>query len=205
MAKITVVTLAALNAALTYLRGKLYTKTETDTKITEEIGKIKPYELASKLGGVKAGGAGITIAADGTVSANTAAAATAGIITEARVGELAQAEVNALQLKTVNGQSIKGSGDITIDLSLYKVVSALPTADIDGDKIYLVADTTAPEGNKYKEYVYVDGKWELLGEYKAAVDLKPITDRLDTLEAFDANLEFMDETSGATLATSIFG
>lgn len=224
--KISVVTLAALNAALGYLRSKIYTKGETDTKIAEEIGKIPAYELpvasAQKLGGVKAGGTGIAISADGVISATgdaspnsvewgviknvpTAAAATAGVITENRVGTLAQAKVDALALKTVNGQSLKGSGDITIDLSLYKVVSALPSSGIDENKIYLVADASGEGQNVYEEYVYVDGKWELLGKYKAEIDLKPLTDRLDALEAFDSSLELMDEAAGTALATEIFG
>ena len=76
-------------------------------------------------------------------------------------------------LKTVNGQSVIGSGDIAIDLSLYKVVSALPTTGIETNKIYLVIDPSAPEGNVFKEYIYVNSKWELLGEYKSEIDLTP--------------------------------
>ena len=76
-------------------------------------------------------------------------------------------------LKSVNGQSIIGSGNIAFDISLYKIVQALPTTDIDYSKIYLVVDPSAPEGNVYKEYIYVNSKWELLGEYKADIDLTP--------------------------------
>ncbi len=76
-------------------------------------------------------------------------------------------------LKTINGENIVGSGDIKIDLSLYKVVSALPTADIDENKIYLVLSAAAGEANKYTEYVRVSGSWEKVGEYKADVDLTP--------------------------------
>lgn len=44
-----------------------------------------------------------------------------------------------------------------------KVVQALPTEDISTTTIYLV--TGGPEtDNFYKEYIYVDNKWELLGE-----------------------------------------
>lgn len=237
--KIKLVTLAALNAALSYLKGKVYSKTETDARISDEIAKIPAYELpaasADRLGGVKAGGTGIAISADGVISATgdaspnsvewgviknvpDAAAAVKGVITENRVGEIAQGKVDALQLKTVNGQSIKGTGDIAIDLTLYKVVASLPSAGIDANKIYLVLDSTAPEGNRYKEYVYVDGKWELMGEYKAAVDLTPylktadfdtakaaIDGRLDALEEADASVEYMDAAAGTALATEIFG
>lgn len=58
-----------------------------------------------------------------------------------------------------------------IDLSLYRVVTDLPTQDIDEDKIYLKISTKTGENNKYDEYVYVDGAWELLGQYEAAIDL----------------------------------
>ncbi len=224
--KIQTVTVAAFTAVLTWLRSKIYTKTETDAKITEEIGKIKPYELpvadAKTLGGVKAGGTGISISADGVISATgdaspnsvewgviknvpDAAATVKGVITEGRVSELAQAKVDALKLKTINGQDIKGEGDITIDLSLYKVVTTLPTADIDENKIYLVADASGKGQNVYKEHLYVNGKWEVVGEYKAEVDLTPLTERLDNLEAFKDSLDFMDETAGTALATEIFG
>jgi len=44
-----------------------------------------------------------------------------------------------------------------------KVVPALPTEDISPTTIYLV--TGGPEtDNFYSEYIYVDNKWELLGE-----------------------------------------
>jgi hypothetical protein len=45
----------------------------------------------------------------------------------------------------------------------YKVVSALPTADMLNDVIYLVpADSTGSQ-NVYDEYIYIDGNWELIG------------------------------------------
>lgn len=45
----------------------------------------------------------------------------------------------------------------------YKVVSALPTADILNDVIYLVpADSTGSQ-SVYDEYIYIDGNWELIG------------------------------------------
>lgn len=58
-----------------------------------------------------------------------------------------------------------------LDLSLYKVVESLPESDINEDKIYLVLSAESGTQNTYTEYIYVDSKWEKLGEYKAAVDL----------------------------------
>lgn len=104
-----------------------------------------------------------------------ATASTAGLVKPGTGLSVDSAGVLTPQLKTVNGQSMVGSGNITIDLGVYKVVQTLPTAPAagDGQKIHLVLDSSAPDGNKYKEYLYVDSKWELLGEYKAAVDLSP--------------------------------
>lgn len=89
-------------------------------------------------------------------------------------------------LKTINGTSVVGSGDIKIDLSLYKVVSALPTTDIDANKVYLVLSGTQGTQNKYTEYVYVNNAWEKLGEYQATVDLSPYVKFTDLATAAKA-------------------
>lgn len=101
-------------------------------------------------------------------------------------GKLPTAQLPAL--KTVNGSSIIGSGNIAIDLSLYKVVEALPTTGIDANKIYLVLTQASggQAGNLYTEYTYVNNKWEELGKYKADVDLTPyvkFTDIASTTKA----------------------
>ena len=83
-----------------------------------------------------------------------------------------KSSIDAQQFKTINGSSIKGTGDIQIDLSLYKVVEVLPTSNIDTTKIYLVKDS-AIESNLYSEYMYVGGKWEKLGDFRSTVDLQP--------------------------------
>lgn len=81
--------------------------------------------------------------------------------------------VSGENIKTLNGESLLGNGDITLDLTLYKVVSTLPTEDIDPNKIYLVLDTGGEGENIYKEYVYVNDSWEELGTYRATIDLTP--------------------------------
>lgn len=66
-----------------------------------------------------------------------------------------------------------------IDLSLYKVVSSLPTSDIDVNKIYLVVNSKTGARDQYAEYVYTGDasatydstKWERLGVYNANIDL----------------------------------
>ena len=83
-----------------------------------------------------------------------------------------KSSIDAQQFKTINGTNIKGTGDIQIDLSLYKVVEVLPTSNIDTTKIYLVKDS-AIDNNSYSEYMYVGGKWEKLGDFRSSVDLQP--------------------------------
>lgn len=87
--------------------------------------------------------------------------------------------------KTVNGQSIlKTNGDasdIAIDLSLYIIPAnnTLPTTGIDTKKIYLIRNVTPSGTNKYTEYMYVNGAWEELGEYKAEVNLSGYLTKTD--------------------------
>lgn len=65
---------------------------------------------------------------------------------------------------------------LTVDTSLYKVVTTLPTASADTEnKIYLVTGSKTASGNTYAEHITVKSgstyKWEKLGEVGADVDL----------------------------------
>lgn len=80
-------------------------------------------------------------------------------------------------MKTINGESVVGSGDIKIDLSLYKVVTDFPTSNIDATKIYLKLASSTAEKNVYAEYIYTGdttaaydaSKWEKLGEAQTSI------------------------------------
>jgi hypothetical protein len=93
-----------------------------------------------------------------------------GVATLGADGKLTAGQLPAM--KTVNGVSVVGSGDITIDLSLYKVVDSLPSTGIDATKIYIVPAKTTEDKNIKAEYVYTGNpsatydasKWEKLGE-----------------------------------------
>lgn len=90
-------------------------------------------------------------------------------------GKLTAAQMPAM--KTINGESVVGSGDIKIDLSLYKVVTAFPTSNIDATKIYLKLASSTAEKNVYAEYIYTGdttaaydaSKWEKLGEAQTSI------------------------------------
>lgn len=65
---------------------------------------------------------------------------------------------------------------LTLDTTLFRVVSALPTASADTEnKIYLVTGSKTASGNTYAEHITVKSgstyKWEKLGEVGADVDL----------------------------------
>lgn len=105
--------------------------------------------------------------------------------------------VNAF--KTINNQSILktngGASNIDIDLSLFIVPAnnTLPTTGINEKKIYLIKNTgvDASTQNVYTEYMYVNGAWEKLGEYKATVDLSGY------LTKTDAETKYVKRSSGS--------
>ena len=73
-----------------------------------------------------------------------------------------------------------------IDTQIAIVVKSLPTVDIKSNKIYLVPNTAGKGDNIYDEYIYINNKWEKLGEYKAEVDLSQYA-RLDQENTFTTN------------------
>lgn len=125
---------------------------------------------------------------------------------DGRIAIISQ-DIETLKL-TKQDKLIAGSGiDITdnvvscvLDLTLYKIVSELPTEDIDTTKIYLVVDSEYTHGNLYKEYIYVDGEWELLGEYKADIDLSPYLTKAEAADTYATKLELQQEVNRATQA-----
>ncbi|QWM90786.2 hypothetical protein [uncultured phage cr105_1] len=125
---------------------------------------------------------------------------------DGRIAIISQ-DIETLKL-TKQDKLIAGSGiDITdnvvscvLDLTLYKIVSELPTEDIDTTKIYLVVDSEGTHGNLYKEYIYVDGEWELLGEYKADIDLSPYLTKIEAADTYATKLELQQEVNRATQA-----
>lgn len=125
---------------------------------------------------------------------------------DGRIAIISQ-DIETLKL-TKQDKLIAGSGiDITdnvvscvLDLTLYKIVSELPTEDIDTTKIYLVVDSEGTHGNLYKEYIYVEEEWELLGEYKADIDLSPYLTKVEAADTYATKLELQQEVTRATQA-----
>lgn len=135
-----------------------------NTDLTSHIGNKKnPHEVTKEQVGL----GNVTNVAQIPLSQKGAAS---GVATLGTDGKLTAAQLPAM--KTVNGVSVVGSGNISIDLSLYKVVDTLPTTGIDATKIYIVPAKTTEDKNIKAEYVYTGNpasaydatKWEKLGE-----------------------------------------
>ena len=87
-------------------------------------------------------------------------------------------------LGTINGKSIENGNNITIDLTLFKVVDTLPVSDIDVNKIYLLPNPAGADNNTYIEYMYINGRWEVAGEYKSELRLDDYYTKEQTDEKF---------------------
>lgn len=97
------------------------------------------------------------------------------------------------QDKLIPGYGIEITEDntinCTVDLSLYRVVAELPTEDIDESKIYIVFDPDGTGTNTHEEYVYVDGKWELLGKYADYASITELQQEIADRKAADQLLQ----------------
>ena len=83
----------------------------------------------------------------------------------------------------------------TLDVAAFKVVESLPSAPVAGNesKIHVVLDADSKEeGNAYAEYLWDGSKWELIGKFKADMDLS------DYAKTADVNLaiEGVNKTIG---------
>lgn len=133
----------------------------------------------------------------------------------AAAGALAEAQKKVASVKTINGKSLTGSGNLTlgdlgIDTTLCEVVITLPDASTaKGGRIYLIKSTASGTDNVYKEYVRLSKNehlpsgqenlvfyWEQLGEWKANVDLAPYVKKTE-LSKSAVGLGNVDNTSDA--------
>lgn len=115
-------------------------------------------------------------------------------------------KVNTKQDKLTAGKGITITGttiSVNLDLTLYKVVSELPTANIEANKIYLKAGNVTGKENKYTEYIYVNNAWEILGEFTTSVDLTNYATN-DDLNILRGTVDSMGENLN-TLNNSVDG
>lgn len=102
--------------------------------------------------------------------------------------------VSGTNIKTINNQSILGSGNISIDLAIYEVALMLPSYNINSNKIYLVPKDSGSTGtNQFDEYVYVNNTWEQIGTIEGGnVDLD------DYLTIANASANFLTIADAST-------
>lgn len=90
--------------------------------------------------------------------------------------------------------------NVTLDTTVFKVVSSLPAAPDAGDenKIFLVpAESTGPN-NAYTEYLWVNSAWEELGQYISEVDLTPYLKIVDAQSTYATKTELTAHTGNTS-------
>lgn len=113
-----------------------------------------------------------------------------------------QSVVDGKQNKLTAGYGIEITPDnkikSTLDVNLFKIVDVLPTSEIE-NKIYLVLDDSSDsEDNIYLEYLYVNGKWEMIGKYTATIDLSPYMKSADAEQLYARKSQIPDVSSFIT-------
>lgn len=94
-----------------------------------------------------------------------------------------------------------GTISTTLDVAAFKVVESLPSAPAAGNesKIHVVLDAASQEeGNSYAEYLWDGSKWELIGKFKADMDLSAYAKTADVNAAIEGvNKTIADNKSAA--------
>lgn len=95
-------------------------------------------------------------------------------------------------IKTINGQSILGTGNISIDFSFVEINTSLNNIqDPKENKLYLISSlqqgtdgsgnrSGITENNIYEEYIYVNGAFEKIGEVTSSIDLSQYYTKTET-------------------------
>ena len=112
--------------------------------------------------------------------------------------------VSGTNIKTINNQSILGSGNLTIDLTIYEVVQTLPSQDINANKIYLVPMSDGSTAtNQFDEYVYANNTWEKIGSIEGGnVDLDDYLTIANASANFVSNASLDDDVSALNYVKS---
>ena len=113
--------------------------------------------------------------------------------------------VSGTNIKTVNNQSILGEGNLTIDLTIYRVVQSLPSQDIDPNKIYLMLNPEGAGNNAYDEYMYVNNAWEKIGQMGNNIDLTGYLTIADASLNFATKASLADYVQTSNLDTAVSG
>lgn len=105
-------------------------------------------------------------------------------------------------LKPGTGISLDGDGNIscTLDTNVFVVLTSLPSKPSAGNekKIHVVPSSITGTSNTYMEYIYVNSRWEILGEFKPAIDLTPYAlssvTHNEIVEYYNQSLSYTDSS-----------
>lgn len=97
-----------------------------------------------------------------------------------------------------NGINISEDNVISVSLnfSLYEIVTSLPVDNIDNNKIYLVASSESGTQNIYTEYLHTSKGWEILGQFKSDIDLSTYATKTELAE-----VKSKANTNASTIST----
>lgn len=126
------------------------------------------------------------------------------VVTKEELNPIEAAAYDAIpkgSLGTINGQSLE-TGNVTLDLTLVRIVPELPTENIDDNKIYLVPNKLESGDNVFDEFIHItpaegDPFWELIDQFKEEIDLS------EYLKKADADKRYVQIGSGSSSGGSI--
>ena len=124
--------------------------------------------------------------------------------TKSEVEAKQDALISGTNIKTFNGQSILGIGNIEFEQGkVILVVSELPESG-DSDKVYLVPNESSRTNDIYDEYLWIaeQSKWEFLGNKHVDVDLTNYYTKEEVDELITPNVNaYTKQESDAKYAT----
>lgn len=110
-------------------------------------------------------------------------------------------------IKTINGQSILGTGNIQIDFSFVEIAQSLDSiTNPQTNKIYLVSnDPSVSSDNLYTEYIYINGAFEKIGEVTSSIDLSSYYTKTETDSAIDTKIDTLKSNTKTINGNSVYG
>ena len=81
------------------------------------------------------------------------------------------------------------------EVELYEIVDALPTKDINTNKIYILLVQSTDTNNVYIEYIYIDDEWIELRTFKTNVDLNNVLSKEEAKNTYVTKSLFDNTTS----------
>ena len=81
------------------------------------------------------------------------------------------------------------------EVELYEIVDALPTKDINTNKIYILLVQSTDTNNVYTEYIYMDDEWKELRTFKTNIDLKNVLSKEEAKNTYVTKSLFDNTTS----------